>query len=418
MNKIRDMREGSVKVRIDGRGMERFFNIAAQREIEIWDIETEEREKKCGGKRSVYFKIMPRDFKHLKSIAEKTGVRLRITEKHGLPFWMITGRRRSLWVGGLAAFFLLIFVSSFYVWDISFDGNCRFTDETLLHFIDAVPVRCGMRKSEISCSDLENRIRNAFPEISWVSAELTGTRLTVHIRENDVILKAEKEPETPCNLAAKADGTVIKMIVRNGIACVKAGDTVAAGDILVSGKLPIYDDSETLVKTNKVHADAEIYAETTKTAGWTIPETEEIRAATGKKRRGLFLKFAGAEFYFLMPDLKKESTWELFMEETQLRLSENFYLPVYVGILTAREYVPYEKVLTKTEVSDAADRYLNEYMQNLTEKGIQILGSDVKIERSGSHWKIHGTLTVVEDITKSSPIPEDQEEIQTLDDHH
>lgn len=366
----------------------------------------------------MYFKIMPRDFKHLKSIAEKTGVRLRITEKHGLPFWMITGRRRSLWVGGLAAFFLLIFVSSFYVWDISFDGNCRFTDETLLHFIDAVPVRCGMRKSEISCADLENRIRNAFPEISWVSAELTGTRLTVHIRENDVILKAEKEPETPCNLAAKADGTVIKMIVRNGIACVKAGDTVAAGDILVSGKLPIYDDSETLVKTNKVHADAEIYAETTKTAGWTIPETEEIRAATGKKRRGLFLKFAGAEFYFLMPDLKKESTWELFMEETQLRLSENFYLPVYVGILTAREYVPYEKVLTKTEVSDAADRYLNEYMQNLTEKGIQILGSDVKIERSGSHWKIHGTLTVVEDITKSSPIPEDQEEIQTLDEHH
>lgn len=106
------------------------------------------------------------------------------------------------------------------------------------------------------------------------------------------------------------------------------------------------------------------------------------------------------------------------MEEFQLKLSKNFYLPVYVGILTAREYVPYEKVLTKTEVSDAADRYLNEYMQNLTEKGIQILGSDVKIERSGSHWKIHGTLTVVEDITKSSPIPEDQEEIQTLDEHH
>ena len=53
MNKIRDMREGSVKVRIDGRGMERFFNIAAQREIEIWDIETEEREKKISGRLEV-----------------------------------------------------------------------------------------------------------------------------------------------------------------------------------------------------------------------------------------------------------------------------------------------------------------------------------------------------------------------------
>ena len=58
------------------------------------------------------------------------------------------------------------------------------------------------------------------------------------------------------------------------------------------------------------------------------------------------------------------------------------------------------------------------YMQNLTEKGIQILGSDVKIERSESHWKIHGTLTVVEDIAKESPMPEDQEEIQTVDEHH
>ena len=61
---------------------------------------------------------------------------------------------------------------------------------------------------------------------------------------------------------------------------------------------------------------------------------------------------------------------------------------------------------------------LNEYLQNFTEKGIQILGSDVRIERSESHWTIHGTLTVVEDIAKESPIPEDQEEIQTVDEHH
>ena len=66
----------------------------------------------------------------------------------------------------------------------------------------------------------------------------------------------------------------------------------------------------------------------------------------GEEAPGTLLKFAGAEFYFLMPDLKRKHLGT-FMEETQLRLSENFYLPVYVGILTAREYVPYEKVLTK-----------------------------------------------------------------------
>mgnify|MGYP000137537204 FL=1 len=429
-----------MKVRIDGRGMERFFNIAAQRGIVIEKIETKEipaaeydgnrhdrydnhvekkeleKEDKKQGK-TVCFEISPRNFKRLKPIARKTDVRLRITEKHGFPFWLILGRRRSLWAGGLAAFFLLIYLSSFYVWDISFDGNHRFTDEMLLHFMDTIPVQCGMRKKEISCGDLEKQIRNAFPEIGWVSAELTGTRLTVHVRENG-ILKAETGSDAPCELTAGSDGTVTKIIVRNGIVRVKAGDEVKTRDVLVSGKLPIYDDSETLVKTNLVHADAEVYAETTRTVTWKIPVVEEIRAGTGKKRMGVFFKFLDTEFCFLMPDLKKESSWELFMEESQLRFSKNFYLPVYGGILAAREYIPYEKVLTKSEVSDSADRYLNEYMQNLTEKGIQILGSDVKIERSESHWKIHGTLTVVEDIAKESPIPEDQEEIQTVDEHH
>ena len=454
------MREGSVKVRIEGRGMERFFNIAAQRGITIAEIETKEtknvRKAGAGGKKedtiekihaaeydrrryaekegcikkhefekdkaemkkTVYFRTSPQDFKRLKPIARKPDVRLRITEKHGFPFWLILGLRRSLWVGGLAAFFLLLYSSSFYVWDISFDGNHRFTDETLLHFMSAVPVQCGMRKSQISCTDLESRIRNAFPEISWVSAELTGTRLTVHVRENDGVLKTETAPETPCELTAGADGTVAKIIVRNGIARVKAGDEVKAGDVLVSGELPIYDDSETLVKTNKVHADAEVYASTIRTVTWKVPDTEEIRARTGRRRPGVFFKLLDTEVCFLMPDLKKESSWELFMEEYQLRLSKNFYLPVYCGILTAKEYVPYEKVLTEAEISDRADRYLNEYMQNLTEKGIQILGSDGKIERSESHWKIHGTLTVVEDIARESPIPEDQEEIQTVDEHH
>lgn len=436
MNRFEKFREGSVKVRIEGRGIERFFNIAAQRGIMIEKIETKEipaaehdrydnrveknelenEERKQG--KTVCFQTSPKDFKRLKSIARKTNVLLRITEKHGFPFLLILGRRRSLWVGGLAAFFLLICLSSFYVWDISFEGNHRFTDETLLHFMATVPVQCGMRKSRISCTELEKRIRNAFPEISWVSAELTGTRLTIHLRENNRILQARLEPESPCELTAGTDGTVTRIIVRNGKARVKVGDAVKAGDVLVSGELPLYDDFEALVKINKVHADAEVYAKTTRTVEWKCPETKEIRARTGKRRRGIFFKFLDLEFCFLTPRLKKENTWELFMEEFQLKLSKNFYLPVYGGILTAEEYVPYEKVLTEAEISESADRYLNEYLQNFTEKGIQILGSDVRIERSESHWTIHGTLTVVEDIAKESPIPEDQEEIQTVDEHH
>lgn len=117
-----------MKVRIEGRGMERFFNIAAQRGITITEIETKETKKarKAGSvgkkedrvekihaaeyshrqytqkdecierneyekdnaemEKTVYFWTSPRNFKRLKPIARKTDVRLRITEKHGFPF--------------------------------------------------------------------------------------------------------------------------------------------------------------------------------------------------------------------------------------------------------------------------------------------------------------------------------------------
>ena len=57
-------------------------------------------------------------------------------------------------------------------------------------------------------------------------------------------------------------------------------------------------------------------------------------------------------------------------------------------------------------------------MEKLTEKGIQILGNDGKIEKSESGWTITGTVTVVEDIAKEVPVPEKQEENQTVNEHN
>ena len=104
----------------------------------------------------------------------------------------------------------------------------------------------------------------------------------------------------------------------------------------------------------------------------------------------------------------------IFMEERQLRLFEDFCLPVYGGLVTALEYVPYERVYTKEEVSAEKDRYMEEYMEKLQEKGIQILANDGKIEKGESGWKIQGTVTVIEDIAGSVPIPEKHEENQTV----
>lgn len=398
--------KGGVQAEVTGLGRERFFNIAARRELFVTGIGTDRDGR-------VFFWTTGEDYKKMKPVARKAGVRLFLRKKYGLPFILFRNRRRKPLAAGFVCFFLFLYGMSFFIWDISFEGNLRFTDQTLLHYMETIPVACGMRKSLVSCEALEEGLRNQFAEITWVSAEIRGTRLTVRIKENEAMLSPEEPDWTPCDLAAEKDGIVERCVVRNGLLKVRAGDPVAAGELLVSGTIPIYDDSETLTASHEIRADAEVYARTVYEAEKRLPLTCETRSRTGRARRGVFFSIFGRTFYFLMPAYG-ENPWEFFMEESQLKLFEDFYLPVYGGIVTALEYVPYERAYTKAEVSAAKDRYMEEYMEKLEEKGIQILANDGKIEKDESGWKIQGTVTVIEDIAKPVPIPEKHEENQTV----
>ena len=394
--------QGGVRVTVLGVARERFLNIAVQRELMLWEVTAE----KDG---LITFWTTPKDFKKMKAIAKKSGVKLQIQKRTGLPFFLHRNRKRKLLAGGIGSFFLLIYMLSFFIWDISFDGNHRFTDETLLHYMETIPVEYGMRKSRISCDDIEAGIRNAFTEITWVSAEIKGTRLVVHVKENEALLAPVETDRTPCDLVAGKAGTIVKTVIRSGFCQVREGDVVEAGVLLVDGTVPITDDAGTIVNSHRVHADAEIYAETIHEIEKRIPLTEVLRTKTGAKRKGIFFKVLDEIFYLMPPDFG-ESHWEYVMEQEQLRILEDFYLPVYLGRLDAYEYVTYEKNYTDEEMQGICERYLMEYMEKLMEKGVQILGSDGKIEKGASGWQIQGTITVIEDIAQKRSIdtPESQ----------
>lgn len=106
------------------------------------------------------------------------------------------------------------------------------------------------------------------------------------------------------------------------------------------------------------------------------------------------------------------------MEEHQLKLFEDFYLPVWGGVMTAYEYIPYESAYTDEEIQAEKDAYKKEYMENLTEKGIQMIGNDDRIEKDETGIRILGTVTVVEDIAREVPVPGGQEENQTANERN
>ena len=432
---------GRVTAEALGEEPERFFNLLSRREIPVYDIREEDAPSaaesgKNGKLRAVLFTAAPEDMKRMKPIARKAGVRLRIKKKSGIAFFLFRMRRRKLLAAGAAAFFFLLYFLSLFVWDISVEGNFRFTEETILHYLDTLPVSCGMLRSKVSCSFIEESLKDQFPEISWVSAKIEGTRLTITVRENNAALSADDAGRTPRDLLAKKDGTVVRTVIRNGVSQVQAGDQVKTGQLLVSGTLPIYVDSGTETSVRLVEADGEIYARTEQTARFDLPLFEERKSYTGREWRGLRLEIMGHSVSLFLPnsfdllcfpwnpkledaEIKDEElAWETVSSQRKLKLFHNFYLPVSLSRIQKREYLPYEAYEDESRIREKGGRLLREYMEKLMEKGVQILGYNDKIEKDQAGWRIVLALQTVEDIAKGVSIPEQPKEQLTIKVHY
>ena len=379
---------GYVRVRLTGRSPERFFNLCRSSKILLWNIACEKEEYQ-------FFLLLP-DFYRIRPFAKKAGVRVRIQEKLGLPFFLYRNRKRKLFAVGAASFFLLLFVLSRFIWNISFSGNLLFTDDMLTGQLREIGVCYGMPKRGVDCDRIEEELRSRCPRIVWVSAHVSGTRLQIRIRENETADGIPLREESPRNLVAETAGTVVSILVRAGKAAVQPGDEVEKGQILVEGMLPVTNDSGEVERTLFVRADADIRLRTTKIYREWVPHFQTVRSYTGKKQRGFRLR-AGAVDILAMPPLAGKRNWDLTGVSRQIVLFGDFFLPVWTEAITASEYEKVERKRTKTELNDLTKAVHERKLQKLTEKGVQIIENDVKILDNSNGWIICGSMTVEEE---------------------
>ena len=379
---------GYVRVRLTGRSPERFFNLCRSSKILLWNIACEKEEYR-------FFLLLP-DFYRIRPFAKKAGVRVRIQEKLGLPFFLYRNRKRKLFAVGAASFFLLLFVLSRFIWNISFSGNLLFTDDMLTGQLREIGVCYGMPKRGVDCDRIEEELRSRCSRIVWVSAHVSGTRLQIRIRENETADGIPLREESPRNLVAETAGTVVSILVRAGKAAVQPGDEVEKGQILVEGMLPVTNDSGEVERTLFVRADADIRLRTTKIYREWVPHFQTVRSYTGKKQRGFRLR-AGAVDILAMPPLAGKRNWDLTGVSRQIVLFGDFFLPVWTEAITAREYEKVERKRTKTELNDLTKAVHERKLQKLTEKGVQIIENDVKILDNSNGWIICGSMTVEEE---------------------
>ena len=277
--------QGYVRIRVEGYSPERLMNLCNGNHILLWGIESD---------RFVYeMYVSIRDYHKLRPFVRKTGTKIILLEKHGLPFFLHKFRKRKMFFLGMLLCVTSIYLLSLFVWNIHFEGNISQSNGELLAYLDEIGVSHGIRKSEIVCENIETKLRSRYPNILWVSAEMRGTRIIIQIKENtdeDIISNIEVKNEEPVSIVTEKAGTVESMIVRQGTPIVAVGDEVEAGQTLVEGYYPIKNDAAEIIRYEGVPADADIYLISTEKYQDSFSVKYKEKIYTDKKRLGIKLR--------------------------------------------------------------------------------------------------------------------------------
>lgn len=387
---------GYVKIRVEGYSPERFLNLCCFHHIFIWGLVP------AGNAYEMYMSLS--GFRKIRPFTRKTHTKAVILKRCGFPFFLKRYEKRKLFFISLLFCAVLLKVYSLFIWDIHFEGNQKWPDETLSEFLDSKGVAPFMLKSSVSCADIVKDIRKEYNDIVWVSASIDGSRLKVQIKENEDTFKEEtdvSQEEHPTDLVAETDGVITEIVTRSGVPQVHVGDTVKAGDILVSGRIEVKNDSGEVVGYQYQKSDADVFADTQVEYSDSMPLTWQDKVYDGRKRYKWYVRL----FDWTISAGTVKSSFEhseLTSSETQLKIGENFYLPVSFGFKRAKSYDFQEKEYTQDEIREKLSLNFRRFCDELEEKGIQIRENSVKIHIGADSASASGSVYLNQRITREA----------------
>lgn len=356
---------GYLRVRFYGEFKERIFNLAASNRISLWNSSL--------GKEGIEADISVKKFRLLPIVLRKSGIRVHILKKKGLPFILKkNGRRFGIALGLILSFAMLQYMSGF-IWMIDVTGNQRVDSKEIISTCRSVGIKKGIQKDDINTKIARENLLLKIDSLAWASLNIEGCRLTVNVSEID----PKEDNECICNLKAKADAIIEKIDVTSGNTVVKIGDTVKKGEVLVSGVF------EKLTGTEFVHSAGVITAFTQRSISVSGEYVIKELIETGEKRQKSVLEFFGLKIPLYLG--KEIGNYNQRVETKALTLFGT-ELPIKIHKKEFRFTKSYEKKRTREELILILENEIKDIMkkegveqyeianrtETETEKGIEL----------------------------------------------
>ncbi len=338
---------GYLRVLFSGDFSERILHLSARNSATLWEIE------KCENG-AIIANISVKDFRKIRTIRAKSGVRVRIVEKIGAPFIIKKYSKRIGFALGIVVFFVIINFLSGYVWKIEVAGNEKVSETLILNACSELGINEGTRIKSIDTSVAKEQLLIKLNGLAWASFNIEGCRLTVEVSE---IKNNAQNENKPSNLLAKVDGVIKHINVKSGNCLVKVGDAVVKDDMLVSGTIELAESGV----MSKVKSKGEIIAETERIFTVTVPKKQIKSVTSEKKTTKRVLSFFSVNIPLYLGETK-----EPFICKTEIKVFKLFGEKIPISI-TKKIFYPTKEIeinISDDEAKEIGAEKINNTLKN------------------------------------------------------
>ena len=311
---------GSVLVDVKGVNLDVFLNRVIQAGMYVSHV------TKVDDK-NLKFRIACHNLDKLIALFRGSCYTLTVIKFFGAPVVFNFFKKHVGLLAGLSLALLLTILFSQFVWRVEVSGNERLSASEVKHALAELGVSKGKYLGSINSAYLEVKLKQKMPDISLVSLSTRGTTVIVNLIETVKLELGDEDVSLP--IRASHDAQITSILVLEGTAVVRVGDSVVAGQVMIQ-PYTITDTGEII----SCNARGEVVANVWYFHTVSFAVSEKVYARTGRKVTTRNMQVFGLDFVLADP---KNPYADFELEKKTVYMFNNNLIPIKITYTTYYE---------------------------------------------------------------------------------
>lgn len=376
-----------IKLKIEGRNVDRFLRKLISNHIELLDI-------KYGKKDELFIKVYEKDYEKILEI--KTIYDIEVVRSYGMKrlkkvisyYKMLL---MTLLFGCVVLLLLMNVITKVEVIHTDSDIRELLLNEMKDYGIDQFHLKKSYQRIEEIKKEVLQKHKN---EIEWLEIENIGTKYVIRVEErkiNDI-----KKKNGKVNIVAKKPAIIKRIDAENGVVMKEVNNYVNPGDVIISGEVYLNEELK-----NITSASGKVYGEVWYKSTIEFPYLYKETRYTGKEKEVYSIKFLNRSF-----DLFNFHPYQQSKKTEQVIVKHPF-LPFRFVKEKQREAVIRDDIYTVDQaIMQARNLATKKIEQKLGVNERIISSKDLNVSVKESKIRLEVFFTVYEDITDYQAIDE------------